>query len=125
MAVRKTKIVEGKRGVYRLFREAHSGWIRICINMHLIGKKSRRSKMAKSFKPCPFCGERNGIEVRAYTFNIKFVQCDKCGASSGAYDSAEDASHAWNSRDNLWRKLKTWLWRKTTPAELPERTFTD
>lgn len=48
------------------------------------------------FKPCPFCG---GEPCKSkQRFNVSWVYCSSCGASSGyRYDKAE-AIEAWNTR---------------------------
>jgi Lar family restriction alleviation protein len=54
-------------------------------------------------KPCPFCGGKDFTRF-AYPYRRKpglrgsYVQCNGCGASSGRYETIEDAGAAWNER---------------------------
>lgn len=47
-------------------------------------------------KPCPFCGGE------ADYFVPTFIQCNKCGARSGYYDTYAAATAAWNTRADRW-----------------------
>lgn len=62
-------------------------------------------------KRCPFCGGR--AELRVYSANMQFVQCDECLACSHAFQSDNEAIDAWNRRDTaltrLKRRLAAWL----------------
>ena len=72
-------------------------------------------------KPCPFCEGKAAVEYFAFTGY--FVQCEKCNATSGLYDTAEEAEEHWNRRpmmpkgsnsieltnaDMLWLHLNDW-----------------
>lgn len=48
-------------------------------------------------KPCPFCGGKaSAIEVlNCYAIAVR---CDNCHATSGNYDTKEEAITAWNRR---------------------------
>lgn len=54
-------------------------------------------------KPCPFCG---GDDLLTFQYPYKrkpglrgcFIKCKTCGASSGNYETIEDALKAWNER---------------------------
>jgi Lar family restriction alleviation protein len=50
-------------------------------------------------KSCPFCGgkAKNGTEEYGNDY-YKVVECKKCGASSGWYDTDNEAIAAWNKR---------------------------
>ena len=54
-------------------------------------------------KPCPFCGETDLYKFE-YPFRRKpglrgcFVKCKGCGATSGNFETVEDAMNAWNTR---------------------------
>ena len=68
--------------------------------------------MAK-LKPCPFCGnDGNGpIEQALHishsqhdwhpSYDCYCVQCDKCTATMGYSESAEDAAENWNTRTQI------------------------
>lgn len=45
-------------------------------------------------KRCPFCGG----EARFATDSKRFIECEKCGASTGYCESEEEAINAWNTR---------------------------
>lgn len=57
----------------------------------------------KDAKPCPFCGGRDLYRFQ-YPFKRKpgirgcYIKCNGCGASSGNYETVEDALTAWNER---------------------------
>ena len=54
-------------------------------------------------KPCPFCGGKS-LYLFRYPYNRKpglrgcYVKCNKCGATSGNFETIEDAEKAWNER---------------------------
>ena len=54
-------------------------------------------------KPCPFCGADDLYSFQ-YPFTPKpgirgcYIKCNHCGASSGNYETVEDALKAWNER---------------------------
>ena len=51
--------------------------------------------------PCPFCGGEAGPTVKPYigcNGSGFTVDCEKCWASTGYYDSYEEAVAAWNTR---------------------------
>ena len=51
----------------------------------------------EEFLRCPFCGGKaSAIEVLNY--DATAVRCNGCHASSGNYDTKEDAIAAWNRR---------------------------
>lgn len=50
-----------------------------------------------SLKPCPFCGSPS-VEIRGAT--AVYAVCRLCFASSGCFDSKDDAIEAWNNRHN-------------------------
>lgn len=58
---------------------------------------------AAELKPCPFCGGTDFVRF-AYPYRRKpglrgsYVQCEKCGAQTGKYETIEDAETAWNDR---------------------------
>lgn len=50
--------------------------------------------------PCPFCkGSAQLRKTRHGRPVLHWVACEKCGAASGAYNSAESAMASWNSRE--------------------------
>lgn len=61
---------------------------------------SRRSPMfdAPVLFPCPFCGA-TAVGRRDVRFEISFVSCSHCGASTGVCRSELHAAAAWNRRD--------------------------
>ena len=54
-------------------------------------------------KPCPFCGGTDMFRF-VYPYRRKpglrgcYVRCNGCGATSGNYETIEDAEKAWNER---------------------------
>jgi Lar family restriction alleviation protein len=54
-------------------------------------------------KPCPFCGSKDLYRFE-YPFTRKpgirgcYIKCNKCGATSGSYETVDDALKAWNER---------------------------
>ena len=64
--------------------------------------------MADDLKPCPFCGNDGSGPVEDALHITYFeadwrseswsVQCDKCTATMGYFDSEDEAIAAWNSR---------------------------
>lgn len=71
--------------------------------------------MKDKFKPCPFCGGK--AEMRS-GFDVKFLRCEKCGASAGgAWQNEKQAITSWNTRhidldglEDVIEKLKTFRW---------------
>ena len=47
---------------------------------------------------CPFCEHDSIVEVDAPY--LSYVQCGKCGARTGNYNSVAEASYAWQQRSN-------------------------
>ena len=51
-------------------------------------------------KPCPFCGEAEGLEYALSDDNRQVhVWCGKCGAEGPLGDCMEGAAAAWNHRE--------------------------
>lgn len=54
-------------------------------------------------KPCPFCGSED-LFFWEYPFKRKpglkgcYVKCKRCNASTGNYETVNDAVKAWNMR---------------------------
>lgn len=54
-------------------------------------------------KPCPFCG---GVDLFAFDYPFRrkpglkgcYIKCNRCGASSGNFETVTDALKAWNER---------------------------
>jgi Lar family restriction alleviation protein len=57
----------------------------------------------QALKPCPFCG---GLDLCQFIYPFKrkpglkgcYIKCKKCGATTGNYETIEDAGNAWNER---------------------------
>ena len=54
------------------------------------------ASLAKSLKPCPFCGGRAG-QYQDYA-GFWHVQCDNCGIGTLKNDTKELAVKSWNRR---------------------------
>lgn len=57
----------------------------------------------EDLKPCPFCGHTDSLQVSwVHSESFKQVICsalsDGCGASSGGYESEDEAVKIWNTR---------------------------
>ena len=68
-------------------------------------------KPLNKMKPCPFCGGKNIIVLKRYTgqglvHHYFMVQCDKCKAGSGIYQTPVYAEEAWNKRAENGYKVK-------------------
>lgn len=48
-------------------------------------------------KPCPFCGEKDNIEVFV-KYDDCFIACTKCCANGPYKHTEEEAVEAWNTR---------------------------
>ena len=62
------------------------------------------SESVEKLKQCPFCG---GIIIKRFKYPFfrpnqhlkgSYVTCCKCGASSGSYETIDEAIKAWNER---------------------------
>ena len=60
--------------------------------------------MSEELKPCPFCGGE--AEVRQYISTLYFVQCQRCKATSKAFDTEEVAADAWNEGYNFLSRIR-------------------
>lgn len=60
---------------------------------------------AKRLKPCPFCGGEAKLDVHVFgklgnTFGIRCTECQ--AQTRGFYDTADEATEAWNRRADDW-----------------------
>ena len=58
--------------------------------------------MSKELKPCPFCGSKDieeGFEpIGGYGYIVCNAEKSGCGATSGRYESYDEAAESWNRR---------------------------
>ena len=57
--------------------------------------------MQKLYKPCPFCGETEGIECHIPEdghFHLHVIRCMNCGAQGEECRTPEQAKRMWNTR---------------------------
>lgn len=48
-------------------------------------------------KPCPFCGRKDGFQVKPVWKSFRFVAC-QCKAAGPVMKTEEEAIEAWNRR---------------------------
>jgi Lar family restriction alleviation protein len=47
---------------------------------------------------CPFCGEKDQVELAPTTNSFWYVMCLDCGVATENYERPEEAVAAWNRR---------------------------
>ncbi len=62
------------------------------------------------FKPCPFCGAKNLVEVGDALLDMFWMHCVKCDAHGPSYHNLETAKELWNRRPTAWGKDPSGRW---------------
>lgn len=51
-------------------------------------------------KPCPFCGEKDRVQVDEISQYLYAVCCDNCGSHGPVENTPADATEKWNAYGN-------------------------